>query len=146
MGRRPELISGRIETAGETSQRMKSHDLALLATAALEDLKGRDIVEIDITEKSNIADAMVVATGTSKRHVKSLADQVRVKAKDAGEAPLGVEGEDAGEWVLVDLGDVIVHVMTEEMREFYALEKLWSVSAADEGLLSAKPESTTVQL
>ena len=110
---------------------MKSHDLASLATAALEDLKGRDIVEIDITEKSNIADAMLLVTGTSKRHVKSLADQVKIKAKDAGEPPLGVEGEATGEWVLVDLGDVIVHVMTEEMREFYALEKLWSVSASE---------------
>lgn len=124
---------------------MKSHDLASLATAALEDLKGRDIVEIDITEKSNIADAMLLVTGTSKRHVKSLAEQVKVKAKDAGEAPLGVEGEDTGEWVLVDLGDVIVHVMTEEMREFYALEKLWSVSAneAEDGpKLSASTVST----
>lgn len=106
---------------------MKSHELASLATSALEDLKGRDIVEIDIAEKSNIADAMLLATGTSRRHVKSLADQVKIKAKDAGEAPLGVEGEDTGEWVLVDLGDVIVHVMTEEMRDFYALEKLWSI-------------------
>ena len=106
---------------------MKSHELASLATSALEDLKGRDIVEIDIAEKANIADAMLLATGTSRRHVKSLADQVKIKAKDAGEAPLGVEGEDTGEWVLVDLGDVIVHVMTEEMRDFYALEKLWSI-------------------
>lgn len=106
---------------------MKSHELASLATSALEDLKGRDIVEIDIAEKSNIADAMLLATGTSRRHVKSLADQVKIRAKDAGEAPLGVEGEDTGEWVLVDLGDVIVHVMTEEMRDFYALEKLWSI-------------------
>lgn len=141
------LTVSRFETTGETSQRMKSHDLALLATTALEDLKGRDIVEIDITEKSNIADSMVVVTGTSKRHVKSLADQVRVKAKDAGEAPLGVEGEDTGEWVLVDLGDVIVHVMTEEMREFYALEKLWSVNAAEEGQLNATDSApTSVQL
>lgn len=111
---------------------MKSNELAMLATTALEDLKGRDIVEIDITEKSNIADAMLVATGTSRRHVKSLADEVKLKAKDAGETPLGIEGEDPGEWVLVDLGDVIVHVMTEETREFYALEKLWSVGSGDD--------------
>jgi len=121
---------------------MKSHELASLATTALEDLKGRDIVEIDITEKSNIADAMLVATGTSKRHVKSLADQVKTKAKDAGEAPLGVEGEDTGDWVLVDLGDVIVHVMTEEMREFYALEKLWSVAALEDDESDGSSTST----
>lgn len=110
---------------------MKSHELASLATAALEDLKGRDIVEIDITSKSNIADAMLLATGTSRRHVRSLADEVRTKAKKAGEPPLGVEGEDSGEWVLVDLGDVIVHVMTEEMRDFYELEKLWVVGSSE---------------
>ena len=115
---------------------MKSHELASLATSALEDLKGRDIVEIDIAEKSNIADAMLLATGTSRPHVKSLADQVKMKAKDAGETPLGVEGEDAGEWVLVDLGDVIVHVMTEEMRDFYALEKLWSIGNQEDEQLN----------
>ncbi len=116
---------------GENNAYMKSHELASLATAALEDLKGHDIVEIDITAKSNIADAMLLATGTSKRHVKSLADEVKTKAKKAGEAPLGVEGEDSGEWVLVDLGDVIVHVMTQEMREFYELEKLWTVGTIE---------------
>ncbi len=123
---------------------MKSHELASLATSALEDLKGRDIVEIDIAEKSNIADAMLLATGTSRRHVKSLADQVKIKAKDAGETPLGVEGEDAGEWVLVDLGDVIVHVMTEEMRDFYALEKLWSIGNQEDEHLNSNHSTDNV--
>ena len=106
---------------------MNSQQLTKLAISALEDLKGLDIAEFDIQAKSSIADCMIVATGTSQRHVKSLAENVRQSAKDAGSQPLGVEGEDGGEWVLVDLGDVIVHVMTAETRDFYALEKLWSV-------------------
>lgn len=106
---------------------LNSQQLAKLALDALEDLKGNDIVEFDIREKSSMADCMIVATGTSQRHVRSLASNVRQQAKDAGMSALGVEGEDSGDWVLVDLGDVIVHVMTRETREFYALEKLWSV-------------------
>lgn len=106
---------------------MNTEKLLTLATTALEDLKGKDIVEIDIREKSSIADAMIVATGTSRRHVLSLANSVRQSAKEASHQPLGVEGEDSGDWVLVDLGDVIVHVMNAETREFYGLEKLWSV-------------------
>ena len=103
-----------------------------MAVAALEEMKGVDIVAIDIMGKSSIADAMLVATGTSQRHVRSLAESVRMAAKEADHAPLGVEGDDRSDWVLVDLGDVIVHVMTEEKREFYALEKLWSVGPDDE--------------
>ena len=106
---------------------MTSDELNTLALEALEALKAHDVVSIDITGKSSIADAMVVATGTSTRHVISLADSVRVAAKKANMPPLGVEGESSGEWVLVDLGDVIVHVMTPETRDFYSLEKLWSV-------------------
>ncbi len=117
---------------------MNSQQLTQLALGALEDLKGVEIVNIDISEKSSIADNMIVATGTSQRHVKSLADTVRQNAKEAGAAPLGVEGEGGSEWVLVDLGDVIVHVMTSEMREFYSLEKLWSVGPDSD---SAKPDA-----
>jgi len=98
-----------------------------LATEALEDLKGLDITAIDIQNKTSIADAMLVCTGTSQRHVSSLAENVRLAAKQANHPPLGIEGNDGSDWVLVDLGDVIVHVMTDEMREFYSLEKLWSV-------------------
>ncbi len=106
---------------------MNSEQMTSLAVSALEDLKGVDIVILDIADKSSIADAMLVATGSSQRHVRSLAGNVRMQAKEAGYPPLGVEGDDKSEWVLVDLGDVIVHVMTQEMREFYALEKLWSL-------------------
>ena len=107
---------------------MNSEQLTELAVTALEDLKAQDILVMDIADKSSIADAMIVATGTSDRHVGSLASQVVEQAKAAGEKPLGIEGESSSDWVLVDLGDVIVHVMTQKSRDFYELEKLWSVS------------------
>lgn len=103
--------------------------MTALAVSALEELKGVDVAVIDITEKSSIADAMLIATGTSQRHVASLADEVVTSAKRAGHPPLGVEGDQRSDWVLVDLGDIIVHVMTAEKRDFYALEKLWSVGS-----------------
>ena len=93
----------------------------------LEELKAKDIVEIDVRGKSSVCDYMVVASGTSTRHVKSAADEVVRFAKKLDVMPLGVEGEREAEWVLVDLGDVIVHVMLPRVREFYALERLWSV-------------------
>jgi len=94
---------------------------------ALEELKAKDIREIDVRGKTSIADLLVIASGTSARHVKSIADEVTRFAKKAGVVPLGVEGEVEGEWVLVDLGDVIVHVMLPRIREFYGLERLWTV-------------------
>ncbi len=95
--------------------------------SALEELKAHDIVEIDVQGKTSIADYLVIASGTSTRHVKSIADEVIRFAKRLGAMPLGVEGEREAEWVLVDLGDVIVHVMLPRVREFYALERLWTV-------------------
>ena len=100
--------------------------------AALEDLKAKDIREIDVRGKTSIADLLVIASGTSARHVKSIADEVVKFAKKAGVMPLGVEGEREAEWVLVDLGDVIVHVMLPRIREFYGLERLWTVADRDE--------------
>ncbi|KZC23612.1 ribosome silencing factor RsfS [Rhodanobacter sp. FW510-R12] len=94
---------------------------------ALEELKAKDVREIDVRGKTSIADLLVIASGTSARHVKSIADEVGKFAKKAGVMPLGVEGEAEGEWVLVDLGDVIVHVMLPRIREFYGLERLWTV-------------------
>lgn len=103
---------------------------------ATEDLKARDLVEIDVRGKSSVADYLVVVSGTSTRHVKSIADEVVRFAKKLDVMPLGVEGEREAEWVLVDLGDVIVHVMLPRVREFYALERLWTVgdqpAAADD--------------
>ena len=95
--------------------------------AALAEMKAKDSVEIDVRGKTSIADFLVVVSGTSTRHVKSIADEVVQFAKKCGVMPLGVEGEREAEWVLVDLGDVIVHVMLPRVREFYALERLWTV-------------------
>lgn len=94
---------------------------------AVEDIKAKDIVEIDVRGKSSVTDYMVIASGTSTRHVKSIADQVVKFAKNLDVMPLGVEGEREAEWVLVDLGDVVVHIMLPRIREFYALERLWTV-------------------
>lgn len=95
--------------------------------AAIENLKAKDTVEIDVRGKTSVCDFMVVASGTSTRHVKSIADEVVRFAKELDCQPLGVEGEREAEWVLVDLGDVVVHVMLPRVREFYALERLWTV-------------------
>ncbi|MBS0456607.1 MAG: ribosome silencing factor [Proteobacteria bacterium] len=95
--------------------------------AALEEIKAKDAVEIDVRGKTGIADFMVVVSGTSTRHVKSIADEVVRFAKKVGVMPLGVEGEREAEWVLVDLADVIVHVMLPRVREFYAIERLWTI-------------------
>lgn len=112
-----------------------------LVVAALEDLKGVDVITIDIAAKSSIADAMIIATGTSQRHVNALAENVRTAAKAAGHPPLGVEGDSASDWVLVDLGDAIVHIMTAEKRDFYELEKLWSVGPVPSESASPAAES-----
>ena len=119
----------------------------LLATAhsALEELKARDVVEIDVRGKSSVADFMLIASGTSTRHVKSIADEVVRFAKNLGVMPLGVEGERESEWVLVDLGDVIVHVMLPRVRELYALERLWSVGDAKPGAADDSAAAGTVQ-
>jgi ribosome-associated protein len=113
-----------------TSRKTKADSTAELrktVIAALEELKAKDVREIDVRGKTSIADLLVIASGTSARHVKSIADEVVKFAKKAGVMPLGVEGEQEAEWVLVDLGDVIVHVMLPRIREFYGLERLWTV-------------------
>ena len=104
---------------------MQSKRLCQLAVDALEDLKATDILRLDVRKLSDFTDYMLIATGRSARQVVALAENVVMKAKHAGEAPLGVEGLRGGEWVLVDLGDVVVHVMQPEVREFYQLDKLW---------------------
>lgn len=104
---------------------MAPEELLSLVNTALEDLKAVNPVTLDVRELSNVMDYLVVASGTSNRHVKSLADAVSQGAKAAGQMPLGVEGEAAGEWVLVDLGDIVVHVMQPATRDFYDLERLW---------------------
>jgi ribosome silencing factor RsfS/YbeB/iojap len=101
--------------------------LRLRVLTALDDLKAQNVQEIDVRGKTSIADLLIVASGTSTRHVKSLADEVVRFAKQDGMPPLGVEGQHEAEWVLVDLGDIVVHVMLPRVREFYGLERLWTV-------------------
>lgn len=97
---------------------------------ALSDMKAVDVKAMDVRGITDITDTMVVASGTSDRHVKSIADRVLQRCKEAGFRPYGMEGERDGEWVLLDLQDLVLHVMLPRVREFYALEKLWEGSAA----------------
>ena len=107
---------------------MNSEELADLAVDALEEIKGLDIIKLDVSDMTTVTDWMIVASGTSGRHVKALVDNVAEKAKAAGHRPSGIEGESGGEWVLLDVQDVLVHVMLPKIREFYNLEKLWSMT------------------
>jgi ribosome-associated protein len=105
--------------------------LQAIVTMALEDVKAVDIEVIDVQGLTSITDRMVIASGTSSRHLKALADNVVLKAKEHGFTALGIEGESDAGWILVDLADVVVHIMMPDTREFYSLEKLWSVGDRD---------------
>ena len=109
---------------------MNGEALTDLVVEALDDVKAKDIVRLDVRDMTSVTDYMVVASGTSNRHVKALVDNVAEKAKAAGHRPIGVVGEDGSECVLLDLGDTLVHVMLPRVREFYNLEKLWSLRPA----------------
>ena len=113
---------------------MQLSELKTIVVDALDDLKAKDVLEIDVSQQSDVTDLMIIASGSSSRQVKSLAEHVRLKAKESGVEPLGVEGEDTGEWVLVDLGDIVVHVMQEPVRKFYQLERLWQMSDAKQNM------------
>jgi len=105
----------------------QSDRLLEIVLAALDDIKGVGIKVIDVRGLTSITDRMVIVSGTSTRHIKAMADNVVLETKQNGFPALGVEGENGSEWVLVDLADVVVHIMMPDIREFYALEKLWSV-------------------
>jgi ribosome-associated protein len=109
---------GRSEPGGD--------ELLRLVMAELEELKAGEVEVLDVRELTDVTDYMVVATGRTSRHVRAITEKVVVSAKHRDAPPLGVEGEREGEWVLVDLCDVVVHVMQPETRELYQLEKLWS--------------------
>jgi ribosome-associated protein len=104
---------------------MQGSELKDFIIQQLEDIKAKDITVLDITGKSSLADFMIICSGTSSRHVKSIAAILVKELKENNLQPLGVEGDDVAEWVLVDSGDVIVHVMQPTIRDYYQLEKLW---------------------
>lgn len=112
---------------------LNTEQLSELVIDALEDIKAIDIRVLDVRGKSSVTDLMVIASGNTARQVKALSDNVVVKAKQAGVKPLGVEGEVQGEWALVDLGDVVVHIMQPSIRDFYNLEKLWGEASPGAG-------------
>jgi ribosome-associated protein len=109
---------------------MQAEALCQLVQSVLDDRKALNISVIDVRGKSNITDFMIVATATSTRHAHSLCEHVMQTLKQRGETPLGLEGELGSDWVLLDMGDVVAHVMTGHAREYYQLEKLWSVPSA----------------
>ena len=117
--------------ASRPKTRMSSGALTELVVEALRELKAQSVLSLDVRHLTTVTDAMVIATGRSDRHVQALADTVVERCKQAGEPPLGREGDEAGEWVLLDLADVVVHVMQPQVREFYDLEKLWDIPARD---------------
>ncbi len=105
---------------------LQTEELKNFVIEKLEDMKGRDIISLHISDKASFADYMVICSGNSNRHVKSIAQSVAIECRAAGSEPRGMEGNDIGEWALVDLGDIIVHVMTDEQRDKYNLEQLWA--------------------
>jgi ribosome-associated protein len=113
---------------------MQTEELLKIVQTVLDERKGHNITTLDVRGKTSVTDYMVLATGTSDRHLKSLADYVVVEVKAKGEEPLGQEGGLGSDWVLLDLGEVIVHLMTEKARDFYQLEKLWSVEQQAEAV------------
>ncbi|MCP4486505.1 MAG: ribosome silencing factor [Gammaproteobacteria bacterium] len=117
--------------SNSSSATLESAAIKKLVIEALEALKAEDIVVLDVRDRASFTDTMIFASGNSSRHVISIADSVIEASKAADLPPLGVEGETVGEWVLVDLGDAIVHVMLPDTRTFYELEKLWSEAQAD---------------
>ena len=104
---------------------MRPLQLRKLILAALEDAKARDVVVLDMRKVAVFTDYMIIVTGTSNRHVMSVADNVIDRLRESGRRPAGVEGMEGGDWVLIDFGDVVVHVMRAQTRDFYGLEKLW---------------------
>ena len=123
-------VRGAKPTATPAVRSKAARGLREVVLDALDDMKAVNVKALDVRGLTDISDTMVVASGTSDRHVKSIADRVLQRCKEAGFRPFGIEGERDGEWVLLDLNDVVLHVMLPRVREFYALEKLWERGAA----------------
>jgi ribosome-associated protein len=121
-------------TPNSTRKPLQSKAAKAMVLTALENIKANDVVVLDVSPYASFTDYMVFASGTSSRHVSSIAGSVIDAAKKQNSPPLGVEGLDVGDWVLVDLGDVVVHVMLPATREHYELEKLWGEEMADANL------------
>ena len=107
---------------------MQTNELSNLVINVLEDNKAQDITVMDVSPHTDIADEFIICTATSTRHASALADKVVVAAKTQQHPPLGVEGQESAEWILIDLADIVVHIMLQSTREFYSLEKLWNMA------------------
>lgn len=112
--------------------KLNTKTLATIVEDALDDMKANEVVRIDVRHLTSITDEMFVASGRSDRHVRAISDAILERTKAAGFTALGIEGVDVGEWVLIDLADVIVHVMLPKTRDFYEIEKLWDISSPRE--------------
>lgn len=107
---------------------MNSTELTEFVTTLLEENKAIDIANLDVSSLTDVIDSMIICTGTSTRHVKALANKIIVACKEKGIPPLGIEGESEADWILIDLHDIVVHIMIAQQREFYNLEKLWAAT------------------
>jgi len=125
----------------EKTKSSEQIDLKTLVLESLDEIKAVDVVCIDVRDKTEITDYMIVVSGTSSRHVKSIANNVIVDAKEAGFMPLGLEGLEDGEWALIDLTDVVVHVMLPSAREFYDIERLWNMSVQSRESNASQPDA-----
>lgn len=103
-------------------------DLEKSLTSTLEDAKAEDILTLDVRHLTSITDKMMICTGTSRRHIQAIGEHAVITAKKMGFQPLGVEGTDSAEWILIDLGPLVLHIMLPELRQFYSLEKLWTMT------------------
>jgi len=121
---------------------MDIRKLQKIVVAALEDVKAVDIEVINVTKLTSLFDRVIIASGSSNRQTRALANNVQVKVKEAGGEVVSVEGEETGEWVLVDLGDIVVHVMQPAVRSYYNLEELWATTPGKRRKLIAENEAT----
>jgi ribosome-associated protein len=122
-------IAGKSKSAGNGAAAKAARSLKTVVIDALADMKALEVKVLDVRGLTDVADLMVIASGTSDRHVRSVAQRVVERTKEAGFRPHGVEGQQDGDWVLIDLNEMIVHVMLPRVREFYGLEKLWDITA-----------------